>query len=92
MGDVTENSQRRATSAASSERSKSTAGAKVARKRQKKKATYKQKRKPVIERLMAQMDLILLTGMDEVADAEQEEKWSNAECLALVRLFINKRG
>jgi len=30
--------------------------------------------------------------MDKVADVGQEEEWSDAECLALVRLFINKRG
>jgi hypothetical protein len=48
--------------------------------------------RPVIERLMRQMELILLTGMDEVVDVEHEEEWSDAECPALVRLFINKRG
>jgi hypothetical protein len=30
--------------------------------------------------------------MEEVADINQEEEWRDAECPALVRLFINKRG
>jgi len=38
------------------------------------------------------MELMLLTCMDEVADEAQEEEWSDVECPALVRLFVNKRG
>ena len=38
------------------------------------------------------MKIILLTDMKEVADVEQEEECSDAECFALVRLFNNKRG
>jgi hypothetical protein len=37
------------------------------------------------------MELILLTRMDKVADEAQEEEWSDVECPALVRLFVNKR-
>ena len=37
------------------------------------------------------MEMILLTCMEEVAYVGQEEEWSDAECPALVRLFINKR-
>jgi len=46
---------------------------------------------PVIERLLGQLELILLTKMDEVADEAQEEEWSDVEYPALVRLFVNKR-
>ncbi len=54
---------------------------------------YKHEMKPLIERLLAQMELILLTGMEEVADGGQEDEWNDAEYPALVmRLFINKRG
>jgi hypothetical protein len=38
------------------------------------------------------MELILLTGIDEVADEAHEKEWSDVGCPALVRLFINKRG
>jgi len=38
------------------------------------------------------MELILLTGIDEVADEAHEKEWSDVDCPALVRLFINKRG
>ena len=51
-----------------------------------------QEMRPVIERLLGQMELMLLTGIDEVADEAQEEEWSEVECPTLVRLFINKRG
>jgi len=38
------------------------------------------------------MELMLLTGMDEVADEAHEPEWSDVECPALVRLFVNTRG
>ena len=38
------------------------------------------------------MELIQFTRMDEVADEAHEDEWSDVECPALVRLFINKRG
>jgi hypothetical protein len=50
-------------SASSSDRTKSTAGAKATRKRQRKKATYKHEVKPLIERLLTHMELILLTDI-----------------------------
>jgi hypothetical protein len=37
------------------------------------------------------MELMLLTGMDEVAYEAQEEEWCDVERPALVRLFVNKR-
>ena len=46
--------------------------------------------RPVIERLLGQMELILLTRVDEVDDEAQEEEWSDVECPALMRLFFNK--
>ena len=38
------------------------------------------------------MELILLTGMEEVADVGQEEEWNDAKCPEMVWLFINTRG
>jgi hypothetical protein len=48
--------------------------------------------RPLIERILGQMELMLLTGMKEVAYEAQEAEWCEVECPALVRLFVNKRG
>ena len=48
--------------------------------------------RPVIERILGQMELMLLTCMDEVADEAHEPEWSDVEFPALVKLFVNKRG
>ena len=71
---------------------RSTPRARSTRKKKKRTAPYKQEIRPVIERILLQMELMLLTGMDEVIDEAQEAEWSDVECPALVRLFVNKRG
>ena len=38
--------------------------------------------RPVIERLLGQVELMLLTCMDEVADEAHEDEWSDVECPA----------
>ena len=78
MRDATTETQGHKGSVAVSDVTKSTAGEKATRKRQRKKATYKHEVKRIIERLLT-MELILLTCMEEVADVGQEEEWSDAE-------------
>jgi hypothetical protein len=91
-GDTAEKTQGEAYAAATSDRTKSAAGGKITRRKKKKIASYKQEIKPVIERLLGQRKLMILTGMDEVEDEAQEEELSEVECPAYVQLFINKRG
>jgi ribonuclease HI len=92
MGDAAVDTHRRAAAATTSDRSKSTIGAKTTRKKQRKKASYTQEMKPVTERHLGQMELILLTGMDEVANMAQEKERSDVGCPALAILLTNKRG
>jgi hypothetical protein len=47
--------------------------------------------KPVFERLLGQLELALLGGMEDVADVRQENEWTTADCPAMVRLFVNKQ-
>ena len=91
-GDEAEAAEGGASAAATSNRTRSTAGAKVQRKKKKKTASYKQDMRPRIERILGQMEIMLLTGMDEVAGEAHEEEWCDVECPALVRMFVNKRG
>jgi hypothetical protein len=52
---------------------------------------YMQQVKPVIERLLGQMEMALLGGMEDAAHVYQETKWTTADCPAIVRLFVNKQ-
>ena len=61
VGEEAEDTTGRSGAAATSDRTRSAAGAKSARKRNMKAATYKQEMRPVIERLVGQMELIILT-------------------------------
>ena len=91
-GEETEDTAGRPGAAATSGRARTAPGTKSTRKKKIRTATYKHEMRPVIERILGHMELMLLTGMDEVADEAQEEEWSDVECPALVRLFVNKRG
>ena len=73
-GDEAEAAEGGASAAATSNRTRSTAGAKVPHKKKKKTASYKQDMRPLIERILGQMELMLLTGMDDVSDEAQEEE------------------
>ena len=66
--DEGEDTPGRSDTATNSGTTRSIARAKSASKKKKRKATYKQEVRPVIERILGQMELILLTGMDEVED------------------------
>jgi hypothetical protein len=91
-GEETEDTAGRSGAAANSGGARSTPGTSSTRKKKKKTETYKQEMRPVIERLLGQMELMLLTGMGEVDDEAHEDEWSDVECPALVKLFVNQRG
>ena len=52
---------------------------------------YKQQVKPIFERLLGQLELALLGGMEEVVGIRTEMEWTTMECPAIVRLFVNKQ-
>ena len=52
---------------------------------------YKQQVRPMFERLLGQLELALLGGMEEVVSKSTESEWSTVDCPALVRLFMNKQ-
>ena len=91
-GEETEDIAGRSGAATTSGRARSAPRTKAARKKKKRAAAYKQEMRPVIERLLGQLELMLLTCMDEVADEAKEEEWSDVKCPELVRFFVNKRG
>jgi hypothetical protein len=53
--------------------------------------TYMQQVKPVFERLLGQLELALLGGVEEVADIRTEREWRTVECPAMVRMPVNKQ-
>ena len=92
LGEATTDTRGQTWYVTASGRTGSNARTKATWKKHRKKASCKHVVKPLIERLLAHMELMLLTCMEEVADINQEEEWRDAECPALVKLFINKRG
>ena len=53
--------------------------------------TYMQQVNPVFERLLCQLELALLGGVEDVADIRTENEWRIVECPAMVRMFVNKQ-
>ncbi len=53
--------------------------------------TYMQQVKPVFKRLLGQLELVLLGGMDDEEDVRHEIEWTSADCFAIVRLFVNNQ-
>jgi len=53
--------------------------------------TYLQQVRPVFEKLLGQLELALLGGLEDVTDIRTESEWRTVECPALVRLFVNKQ-
>jgi hypothetical protein len=52
---------------------------------------YKQQLKPILERLLGQLELALMGRMEEVESRRTEEEWSIVNCPAIVQLFVNKQ-
>ena len=52
---------------------------------------YKQQVKPIFERLLGQLELALLGGMEEEVSIRTETEWATVECPAIARLFVNKQ-
>ena len=50
---------------------------------------YMQQVNPVFERLMGQLELALLRGMEDATDVLQETEWTTTDCPTMVRLFVN---
>ena len=47
--------------------------------------------KPNFDRLLGQLELALLTGLNGMADIYQEPEWTKSNCPAIVLLFVNKQ-
>ena len=60
-------------------------------KRMKSRMSYMQQVKPIFDRLLGQLELALLGGMEDVADTRSENEWRTMDCPAMVRMFVNKR-
>jgi hypothetical protein len=76
------------------EESNITGAASKARRRARKtrgQMTYLQQVKPVFERLMGQLELALMGGLEEVTDIRTDSEWGTVDCPALVRMFVNKQ-
>ena len=54
--------------------------------------TYMQQVKPVFERLLGQLELALLGGMEDVADIRTENELRTVDHPAMVRMFVNKQN
>jgi hypothetical protein len=50
-----------------------------------------QRLKPVMEALLGQLEIPLLTGMEAYPGELQEEEWDDVTCPAIVRMIVNKQ-
>ena len=53
--------------------------------------SYIRQVKPVFERLLGQLELAILGGMEDVTYTMTENEWRTMDCPAMVRLFVNKQ-
>jgi hypothetical protein len=53
--------------------------------------SYMQQVRPVFERLLGQMELALLGGLEDVANTRPENEWRTVDCPAMVRMFVSKQ-
>jgi len=58
--------------------------------RMKSRMSYMQQVRSVFERLLGQLELALLGGLEDVADTRLENEWRTLDCPAMVRMFVNK--
>jgi hypothetical protein len=61
-------------------------------KRNRKIMGYKQQVKPILERLLGQLELALLGGMEDVVNTHMETEWRTVDCPTIVRFFVNKQS
>jgi len=53
--------------------------------------TYMQQVRPVFERLLGQLEMALLGGLEEMANVRTENEWRTVDCPAMVRMYVNKQ-